>query len=840
MIITFPFEDDPYYSAPQPASYTRSGSAALTTPALVKKYLDLARSVAGGTFPVGVNRFWHGGVHLKGTKPIRAVAEGTIVAYRLNTDFTDSALDTLIRNSTPRAPHPKAGSKPTPPRQFSGSFVLIRHECERNNGANPVNRYTGAHFYSLYTNLMPARQLHDKALLPPFVTTGENMLPVSALRGDEVTVLAVNGDAHRMAKVRVTDVNGGNTVDGWVEHMYLDLDPAKPLAVSAKVRLSYPVSAVYGCHPSERKWRKLDSARAIGHPVRAGEVIGYAGKTDGRSGVLPDSFHFEIFAADNGLLKPMKPLEPLNIREPGSAHQGYVDGSKSDGMGKVWLTRNADLAKAVFVSPTGLSTADVTLFPAGSCFVSAIPVGNNGNRNVSADKLVCFKLFDLNGQAYYAYATQAHATADGRDLVKNAWVSLTTDSDWTTRGWQAYEDKELNTTDDGFVEDDDAVMLAIVTAAHQSSAPLNLDDLHSEGVNAILRNVAVRFHTEWDKDHNATRYQKLKTGEHPPLPQLTDAQFNAFLQDVEKQQFWSEAQVKTDGVSGPGLTPLTAPMDEKNWHFHPVGFLAQMRECLATDVHLSEESFEQEIRSNWNTGLKLIEKRLKQLEPWRDANAPMPSPPAAMPVVVREYATTHDIHNVTHTALWENFIYWFGVDPNTVATPETLHGSLAAAPAGHHVYIYLKGMRDFFRHVSMQRFVKGALGFEAGAWVHPATYPRGPLVPAKAGFQMEYINIGCQYGLFFSAFSKTAPVDQNRMEVQLHEVAHLRNTAHARDQIIALPAATNDPKRFNGRTAYGAPAARVLAEFIPNQALANAENVAFFIESAKHEPEISA
>jgi hypothetical protein len=261
-----------------------------------------------------------------------------------------------------------------------------------------------------------------------------------------------------------------------------------------------------------------------------------------------------------------------------------------------------------------------------------------------------------------------------------------------------------------------------------------------------------------------------------------------------------------------------------------------MRECLATDARLSEEAFEQEIRKSWNIGLKLIEKRLKQLEPWTSATAAMPAPPPSRPAIVREYATLHTIHNVRQTDFWSNFDYWFGVTPNDVAQPETLHGALPAAPAGHHVHNYLKGMREFFRHISMQRVVKGSLGFEAGAWVHPGRYPARTLVPAKSGFQMEYVNIGCQYGPFFRAFNVSDPVDQNRMEVQLHEVAHLQNTAHAKDQKIVLAATVADPEKFNQTTAYGAKAARVLAEFSPNQALANAENIAMFIESAKNEP----
>lgn len=831
MIVTFPFEDDPYYSPPPSAGYTTSNGAALTTPALVKKYLDQARGLSGGVFPVGINRFWHGGVHLKSTKPVRAVAAGVIVAYRLDSDYTRSSLDMKVKENA--KPVPKLSDY----RQISGSFVLIRHELEKNNGANPTNRYTGAHFYSLYANLMPVSRMKGKGILPPFLTTGESILPVSALRGDLVTILAINSDPHRMSKVRVTDVNTGSAVEGWIEHLYLDLDPAVPLAVSAKVRLGYPIVALNGNHPAEKKWRTLDAAKTVSHPVRAGEVIGYAGMTDGQLGVIADSFHFEIFTGENALVKPMKLLEPLNIVNPSLAHQDYVDGGKSDGAGKVWLTRNAHLATGKLAFPAVLTTADMVQFPVGSCFVTAIPCDKSGNSSAGPSDLICFRLYDLNGREHYAYATQGAATADGRSFVNDAWVTLTTDSDWTSRGWQAYEDKDLNTTDDAFVEDDDAMMQQILGAACKLPAALNLNDLHSAGVDAILRRTAVRFHTEWDKDHNATRYQKLKTGAHPPLPQLTDEQFNAFLDDVGRQQFWTDAQVKRDGVTGPSLTPLAQPMDAKNWHFHPLGFLAQMRECLTTDVHLSEEAFEQEILRSWNTGLKLIEKRLKQLEPWKDVTATLPPPPTPMPVVAREYATTHDIHNIGHVTLWENFIYWFGVDPNTVAAPETLHGTLAAAPAGHHVYLYMKGMRNFFRHMSLQRVIKGALGFEAGAWVHPASYPARPLQPAQAGFQMEYVNIGCQYGLFFRPFSKTDPVDQNRMEVQLHEVAHLQNTAHAKDQIIALPAATSDPKNFNGRTAYGARAARVLAEFSPNWALANAESIAFFIESAKDEPE---
>ncbi|HEX7935538.1 MAG TPA: hypothetical protein VF573_21020 [Paraburkholderia sp.] len=151
MIVTFPFEDDPYYSPAPSASHAQSANAALSTPALARKYFDLERRVAGGVFPVGRNRFWHGGVHLTGSGPIRAVADGTIVAYRLDTDYRDSELDRRVRQAAPKDAPPRT------PRRFCGSFVLIRHECEVHNGV--AERYTGAHFYSLYANLLPQRHL---------------------------------------------------------------------------------------------------------------------------------------------------------------------------------------------------------------------------------------------------------------------------------------------------------------------------------------------------------------------------------------------------------------------------------------------------------------------------------------------------------------------------------------------------------------------------------------------------------------------------------------------------------------------------------------------------------
>lgn len=111
--------------------------------ASIEAFIDKLNSLASGTFLVGRNRIWHGGIHFSekgGWHPsgaVRAIADGEIVAYRLAT-------------------HPaKATRKPEQgkPGQdldlyTSPSFCLVRHRYEA--GEQSKNRLT---FYSLYMHI---------------------------------------------------------------------------------------------------------------------------------------------------------------------------------------------------------------------------------------------------------------------------------------------------------------------------------------------------------------------------------------------------------------------------------------------------------------------------------------------------------------------------------------------------------------------------------------------------------------------------------------------------------------------------------------------------------------
>lgn len=95
-----------------------------------------------GSYPMGKNRFWHGGVHMHPvdrSAPIRAIADGELVAYRFDDkDETDAYFD-----KTP----------------YSRNFVLLKHEAELGQTSLGLSKIT---FYSLYMHLQAWSQAKTK------------------------------------------------------------------------------------------------------------------------------------------------------------------------------------------------------------------------------------------------------------------------------------------------------------------------------------------------------------------------------------------------------------------------------------------------------------------------------------------------------------------------------------------------------------------------------------------------------------------------------------------------------------------------------------------------------
>ncbi|MFM5753897.1 hypothetical protein ACET52_03485 [Aeromonas veronii] len=109
----------------------------------IDEFIKKINGLKSGTFPIGRNRIWHGGIHFSksgGWHPsgvVRAIADGEIVAYRLATKPAKAT-----RSTEEGKPEGKIDLYTSP------SFCLVRHRYEA--GEQNKNRLT---FYSLYMHI---------------------------------------------------------------------------------------------------------------------------------------------------------------------------------------------------------------------------------------------------------------------------------------------------------------------------------------------------------------------------------------------------------------------------------------------------------------------------------------------------------------------------------------------------------------------------------------------------------------------------------------------------------------------------------------------------------------
>lgn len=114
----------------------------------------LLKGESGGHYLLGGHSKWHGGIHIseqtapwcKDKHPVRCIADGKVVAFRMMPDYLSSTFQ---------------GQK----LKFSNCFCLVQHAyCETNPDTKEKNEFT---FYSLYMHLLPwdHYQKRDKLVL---------------------------------------------------------------------------------------------------------------------------------------------------------------------------------------------------------------------------------------------------------------------------------------------------------------------------------------------------------------------------------------------------------------------------------------------------------------------------------------------------------------------------------------------------------------------------------------------------------------------------------------------------------------------------------------------------
>jgi len=142
----------------------------------------LLEKESSGHYLLGKHGFWHGGIHFSETsapqcvrqQPVRCIADGEVVAYRLNKDYLQSTY---------------SGSAQCSNLRYSTSFCLVRHTYY-----SPPNTASGANkdkqnslvFYSLYMHLLPYdRYAPEEEKAPPRVKVVAGDWPARNVPMDE-------------------------------------------------------------------------------------------------------------------------------------------------------------------------------------------------------------------------------------------------------------------------------------------------------------------------------------------------------------------------------------------------------------------------------------------------------------------------------------------------------------------------------------------------------------------------------------------------------------------------------------------------------------------------------
>lgn len=554
-----------------------------------------------GFFPINDIGFWHGGVHLEGNLPVRAIADGELVAYRLN--------DTT-----------KEGKLNGKDIKYSNEFVLLRHRFETPK-KNPIE------FYSLYMHLLPLHELDQSKVkkLPPVfkeyvytVATDEDgaglaihdpetgiktcIIPRHALvevledkpysfgwmgREEYWLVLydglfegyaRIPGNARKLEE-RIYQITtnrdqpfnkgidaGINVRDGKEKDdpvLYVLPKGARVIFDDKKSETKSTALANGQRHKLKGGGYIYKSEKTINCklmvdpevkfnevivpdtpiPVSQGQILGYPGTYCGRGPMI----HFEIFAGDDNLMTSLKEFLSLNPEGP-----DFLANKTADKFGLKILKLKQG---AVLFERTETTEK----------------VDGKKEKVIKYDKAV-----GSTTKPVLAYELCAPDVVDGKvyrqvmfdmKVKKAGWISendtnveaVFSPYDWS-KIWETLQDDSFS--DDGFCD----VAKLFKALDKDGDKRIDADEVKAAVSDPEtyhwLKHLICVHPTEWDAGKNGSKWQRLKkepwnfTGEHA-------AYYDQAVEHVEQMQWWSDAKAKLPGLPDPN----------KVYHFHPIGFL---------------------------------------------------------------------------------------------------------------------------------------------------------------------------------------------------------------------------------------------------------------------------
>lgn len=255
------------------------------------KLYDNLKQRPAGFYPVGKSNFWHGGVHITGRKPVVAVCDGEVIAYRINEEYIEDGAEVLGNEED---------------KEFSNGFVLMRHKLK----LSPKST-TEITFFSLHAHLLPWNLFSDKQKQqpPPFFNATRFFVVADRLnvRGPECTKKEFDLDKHapirqlnRGDEIFLEDGEEGyNRPQTKNRYAYRKLEGKEEYVVKNFVEMEKNM-------PMRFATKDKNEVIVLEPPmeIKAGTVIGYPGKYN-----EPDMIHFEIFMEDVGFMENPDNLE---------------------------------------------------------------------------------------------------------------------------------------------------------------------------------------------------------------------------------------------------------------------------------------------------------------------------------------------------------------------------------------------------------------------------------------------------------------------------------------------------------------------------------------------------
>lgn len=485
--------------------------------------------ILSGSYPMGKNRFWHGGVHVHPsdrTTPIRAIAEGELVAYRYDeNDSTDAYFDKV---------------------PYSRSFVLLKHEAELGQTSLGTDKLT---FYSLYMHLRAWGEVKSK--------TGAE---------------AVNFLRKTVAENEQIDKNGRAVLD----------KRKRPVMVKAHVQSVAP-TADGVCHGGNG-YRRVQRGDILGYcgsipdnlatPSRGihfeiffedVSFLDNAMKTVWGRCVLSNELRVleELHSKEAIVVDPVKPLT-LAKEESGNGFKKISVGKHSYWVSDDQITKTEvdvpnprDKKQTIRQTQHRAKSAELRCYrkdpvmnlkilSKGTSIVPWVsPWMKAGEfREESADGKSWVQVYvpDTN-KLYWADKSTLHYTSD---------------ADWPD--FCKVEEHGLF-SNDGFIDDDG--LRKLCDAYQKNRIDKNTNALAAD--QEKLRHLISRHPTEWSKQDIAKRFERV-TREDFGATKLTAEQFTKLSAHIERLSFWEQV---------PGL-----PSGTSLWHAHPIKFIEHLAKCM--------------------------------------------------------------------------------------------------------------------------------------------------------------------------------------------------------------------------------------------------------------------